>query len=106
MAGPGSYFIGEEEKKEVLEVIESGNLFRYGDRSDPTFKAKVWTLEEEIAKYAGVNHCLAVNSGTMALVTALAALGVGPGDEVIVPGYTFNSVHWLNHTVSCDPRAV
>jgi 8-amino-3,8-dideoxy-alpha-D-manno-octulosonate transaminase len=35
MAGPGSYLIGEEEKKAVLEVIEAGYLFRYGDESDP-----------------------------------------------------------------------
>jgi dTDP-4-amino-4,6-dideoxygalactose transaminase len=89
MAGPGSRFIGEEEKKEVLEVLESGYLFRYGDESDPAFKAKVWKLEQELAAYLGVKHAVAVNSGTMALVAALAALGVGPGDEVIVPGYTF-----------------
>lgn len=89
MAGPGASFIGEEERKEVLEVLDSGYLFRYGDQSDPAFKAKVWTLEKEIADYIGVPHCLCLNSGTMALVTALAAMGVGPGDEVIVPGYTF-----------------
>ncbi len=89
MPGPGAEFIGEEEKKEVLEVLESGNLFRYGSPDDPTFKAKVWTLEKRFAEYLGVKYCLAVNSGTSALLTALSALGIGPGDEVIVPGYTF-----------------
>ena len=89
MPGPGAEFIGAEEKKEVLEVLESGNLFRYGSPDDPTFKAKVWTLEKQFADYVGVKYCLAVNSGTSALLTALSALGVGPGDEVIVPGYTF-----------------
>lgn len=89
MAGPGACFIGEEEKKEVLEVLEGGYLFRYGDIKDPAFKAKVWNLEKKVAGYTGVKYCLAVNSGTSALLTALSALGIGPGDEVIVPGYTF-----------------
>ena len=89
MPGPGACFIGEEEKKEVMEVLESGNFFRYGSPSDPTFLAKTWTFEQRFAKYIGVKYCLAVNSGTNALLTALSALGVGPGDEVIVPGYTF-----------------
>ena len=89
MPGPGMELIGEEEKKELLEVIESGYLYRYGDLSDPNFKAKVWTLEREFAKMVGVKNALAVNSGTSALLTSLCALGIGPGDEVIVPGYTF-----------------
>jgi dTDP-4-amino-4,6-dideoxygalactose transaminase len=72
-----------------MEVIESGYLFRYGDLSDPRFKAKVWNLEQDFAKKFGSNHALAVSSGTTALLTALWTLGIGPGDEVIVPGYTF-----------------
>jgi dTDP-4-amino-4,6-dideoxygalactose transaminase len=89
MAGPGSYIIGEEEKKALLEVIETGYLFRYGDRKDPQFLAKVWQLEREVAAYFDIPHTVACNSGTTALWIALSALGVGPGDEVIVPGYTF-----------------
>ncbi len=89
MPGPGALFIGKEEKKEVLEVLESGNLFRYGSLTDSAFKAKVWNLEQQFANYVGIKHCLMLNSGTSALLTALSALGVGPGDEVIVPGYTF-----------------
>lgn len=89
MAGPGSYLIGEEEKKALMEVIEAGCLFRYGERSDPRFLAKVWQLEQEVSKFMQIPHTVAVNSGTSALWISLGALGIGPGDEVIVPGYTF-----------------
>jgi len=89
MPGPGMELIGEEEKKELLEVLEAGYLFRYGSPDDPDFKAKVYTLEQEVARFAGVKYGVAVNSGTSALLVALSGLGVGPGDEVIVPGYTF-----------------
>ena len=89
MAGPGSYLIGEEEKKEVLEVMESGYLSRYGDPDDKNFKRKVATFEEEFAKYLGLKHSILLNGGTSALLTSLTALGIGPGDEVIVPGFTF-----------------
>lgn len=89
MPGPGMELIGEEEKQALLEVLEGGYLFRYGSPEDPAFKAKVYTLEREVARHVGVAHAVAVNSGTTALLTALAGLGVGAGDEVIVPGYTF-----------------
>ena len=89
MPGPGMELLGEEEKQELLEVIESGYLFRYGSPDDPAFKAKTYKLEQEIARQVGVGHAVAVNSGTSALLLALSGLGVGPGDEVIVPGYTF-----------------
>ena len=89
MPGPGSYWIGEEEKKEILDVLESGHIFRYGQSDDPGFKAKVYTLEQEMAQYCGVRHCVAMCSGTTALLCALKAIGIQPGDEVIVPAYTF-----------------
>ena len=89
MAGPGSYLIDEEEKKALIELIDAGYLFRYGDESDPSFLARVWKLEQELSNYLGIPYTVAVNSGTSALWIALGALGIGPGDEVIVPGYTF-----------------
>jgi len=89
MAGPGFYLFGDEERKEVLDVLETGYLSRYGQESDPRFKHKVVTLEQEFAKKIGVKHALATNGGTGAIMAALIALGVGRGDEVIVPGYTF-----------------
>lgn len=89
MAGPGAYRLGDEEKKEILDVLESGYLFRYGSMDDPRFKKKVYTLEEEFARYCGLKHALATSSGTSALYVSLKAMGIGEGDEVIVPAYTF-----------------
>ncbi len=89
MPGPGFEWIGAEEEKEVLDVLRSRWLFRYGDEKDPQFKRKVKSLEEMVEKDFDTRHALAVTSGTAALITALSALGIGPGDEVIVPGYTF-----------------
>ena len=87
--GPGSYLFGDEERKELLDVMESGYLFRYGAEDDPKFKRKVVTFEEEFAKFIGTKYCVATSSGTGSLMCCLAAMGIGPGDEVIVPGYTF-----------------
>jgi len=83
---PGGWLIGEEEKKEVLEVIESKSLFRhYG----PNLLRKVDQFEKEYAKYIGAKYALAVSSGTASLIVALTGLGIGPGDEVILPAYNF-----------------
>lgn len=87
--GPGSFLFGAEEKKELMEVIESSHLFRYGSEDDPLFQRKVLQFEREFADYLGAAHCVATSSGTGALMCCLAALDIGPGDEVIVPGYTF-----------------
>ncbi len=89
MSGPGSYWIGEEEKAEVLDVLAGGHLMRYGDLKDPKFKRKVFTLEDEFARYVGVPYALATSSGTSTLMCSLVAVGLKPGDEVIVPAYTF-----------------
>jgi dTDP-4-amino-4,6-dideoxygalactose transaminase len=86
---PGGMRIDREEEEAVLEVLRSKRLFRYyGPNPGPS---KVDQLEEAFARHMGTEYALAVASGTTALTSALAALGVGPGDEVIVPGYTWIS---------------
>jgi dTDP-4-amino-4,6-dideoxygalactose transaminase len=89
MPGPGSLLIGQEEIDEVIEVLRSKYLYRYGPDSDAEFKAKVRTLEENVASRLGTRYAVAVNSGTSALSVILAGLAIGAGDEVIVPGFTF-----------------
>jgi dTDP-4-amino-4,6-dideoxygalactose transaminase len=89
MPGPGMELVGEEEIKEVMDVLQSGYLYRYQVGQDARFQGKVVKLEQEMARSSQVRHALAVNSGTTALLVALVGLGVGPGDEVIVPGFTF-----------------
>lgn len=84
---PGGLEIGEEEKQAVLEVLDRKYLFRYYGPED--FPSKVRQLEEAFIARTGKRHALAVNSCTSALISALVACGVGPGHEVIVPGYTF-----------------
>jgi 8-amino-3,8-dideoxy-alpha-D-manno-octulosonate transaminase len=82
----GAALIGEEEKQAVLEVLEARSLFRY---YGPNLLRKVEQFEQAFATYLGARYCVAVSSGTAALRTGLAALDVGPGDEVIVPAVTF-----------------
>jgi dTDP-4-amino-4,6-dideoxygalactose transaminase len=89
LPGPGLDVLGEEEIAEVVGVLRSGFLSRYGPNDDPSFGARVRLFEDEVARLTGVAHALAVNSGSSAIWLALAALGIGPGDEVIVPGFTF-----------------
>jgi dTDP-4-amino-4,6-dideoxygalactose transaminase len=88
MPGPGWYFVGPEEAAEVADVLASRELTRYRF-GDAGAVSKAMALEREMAALLGVRHVLATNSGTSALLAALTALGIGPGDEVIVPGYTF-----------------
>ena len=76
--------ITEEEISAVVEVLRSGVLSSRRGKKTKEF-------EDEFAKYIGVGHAIAVSSGTAAIHLALAALGVGPGDEVLVPAYTFTS---------------
>ena len=79
------YTIGAEEVEAVRRVIESGQLFRYrGGEGGETDK-----FEAEWSEKIGVKHTIAVTSGTAALACAVVGLGIGPGDEVIVPAYTF-----------------
>lgn len=81
--GPyGPQFYGDDEKKELAEVIESGNPFRHPG-------GKVAHFEKEYAQHLGVKYALGVTSGTTALYAAMAALEIGPGDEVILPAWTW-----------------
>jgi len=79
--------IGEEEKIAVMEVLDSKALFRYYGPGGSLSKTK--KFEDEFAAYMGTKYALAVSSGTAALCIALKAIGIGSGDEVIVPGYTW-----------------
>ena len=72
--------LGEPELAEVAEVLESGML---------TMGPKVAEFEQELARLCEVEHTLVVSSGTAALHVAVLALGLDPGDEVLVPAYTF-----------------
>src|SRR5688500_13032214 len=89
--GLGSALIGKEEEELVLQVLRSQEPFRYygHDPSKPPGMAA--TLEKEFCELYGFKYALAVTSGTAALQCALAALGVGPGDEVIVPAWSWIS---------------
>lgn len=90
MPGPGMELVGEGEIQEVLEVLKSGYLYRYDVAPGKTnFQGKVIQAEEYVAQMSQVEYAIALNSGTSALLIAMMCLGIGPGDEVIVPGFTF-----------------
>jgi len=87
----GPQFFDEREEQALLEVLESRSPFRYWGESKPT---KVLRFEENFAEYMGTRFALGVTSGTAALDCAVTGLGIGPGDEVIVPAYTW----WSDYT--------
>jgi 8-amino-3,8-dideoxy-alpha-D-manno-octulosonate transaminase len=86
---PGFELFGEEERKEVNDVLQTGILMRYGFDAQRKGIWKSKELEDAICKTTGSKYAQLVSSGTAALTTALAALGVGAGDEVIMPAFTF-----------------
>jgi 8-amino-3,8-dideoxy-alpha-D-manno-octulosonate transaminase len=86
---PGGMEIDAEEEQAVLEVLRNKRLFRYyGPQPGPS---KVEQLEKSFAAAMGTQFGLAVASGTAALLCGLQGIGIGPGDEVIVPAYTWIS---------------
>ena len=77
------YRIGEAEVKRIQKLFDSGKIFRYGSGEECEMFEKNW------GRYVGADYCRMARSGTSALYTALVGLGVGPGDQVIVPAYTY-----------------
>jgi 8-amino-3,8-dideoxy-alpha-D-manno-octulosonate transaminase len=86
---PGFEKWGAEEKKEVMDVLETGILMRYGFDGPRKGIWKAKELETAICQTFGCEHAQLTSSGTAALTTAMAALGIGAGDEVIMPSFTF-----------------
>ncbi len=86
---PGYELWSDKERKEVNEVLETGILMRYGFEGSRKGRWKSKELEEEICKTFGCKYAQLTASGTTALTTAMSALGIGYGDEVILPVFTF-----------------
>lgn len=86
---PGTELFGKEEKKEINDVLETGILFRYNHEAQRNDIWKAREFENEVKKLLGAKYAHAVSSGSTAVACALAAAGVGAGDEVIVPPFTF-----------------
>ena len=93
----GTNWIDDEEREAVVDVVESGALFRYYGPNQPTHVA---ALEEQARQFYGAPFALGVNGGTGGLIVAMSALGVGPGDEVIVPTFLWVSI--VGAVVACN----
>ncbi|RIV68584.1 DegT/DnrJ/EryC1/StrS family aminotransferase [Flagellimonas aequoris] len=86
---PGFELFGDKERKEVQDVLDSGVLMRYGFDGMRNGHWKAKELEAALAKRMQAQHVHLVSSGTAALTVALASAGIGAGDEVIMPTFTF-----------------
>ncbi|MDD5474939.1 MAG: DegT/DnrJ/EryC1/StrS family aminotransferase [Syntrophales bacterium] len=115
----GAELIGQEEIREVMEVMETGILMRYEFHDQRKGVYKVAEFERAFAEYLRVSHTLGVTSGSAALKVALTALDVGPGDEVIVPAFDFIATYEavlevgaipvmtdIDDTFNLDPKAI
>ena len=94
---PGVNWLSQQEEQAVTDVVRRGDLFRYYGPQSP---AHVDQLEQYARSFYGVRHALAVNSGTGALCTVMSALGIGPGDEVIVPAFLW--VATVTAVIGCN----
>ena len=116
---PGFEFFGDEERKEVNDVLNTGILMRYGFDGMRQGHWKAKELEKAITETFGVRHAQLTSSGTTALSTAMAVMGVGHGDEVIMPTFTFVASFEaiiaagaipvlvdIDETLCLDPKAV
>jgi 8-amino-3,8-dideoxy-alpha-D-manno-octulosonate transaminase len=86
---PGTEVFGEEERKEVMDVLETGILFRYNFDGPRRGIWKARTFEQEFARHHGVPYCHMCANGTAADLISLASVGIGAGDEVVVPPFSF-----------------
>jgi 8-amino-3,8-dideoxy-alpha-D-manno-octulosonate transaminase len=86
---PGTELFGSEERKEINDVLETGMLFRYNHDQQRKGIWKAREFEDEVRKITGAKYAHAVSNGSAAIAIALAASGIGAGDEVIVPPFTF-----------------
>jgi 8-amino-3,8-dideoxy-alpha-D-manno-octulosonate transaminase len=116
---PGFEFFGEEERKEVNDVLSTGILMRYGFDGARKGIWKSRELEQAICARFQCGFAQLTSSGTAALTTALVALGIGAGDEVIMPSFTFVAsfeavlsvgavpvIVDINDSLTLDPEAV
>lgn len=116
---PGFELFGAEERKEVQDVLDSGVLMRYGFDGMRNGHWKAKELEKAITDAFGAKHAQLTSSGTTALSTAMAVMGVGAGDEVIMPTFTFVASFEaiiaagatpvlvdIDETLCLDPKAV
>lgn len=107
------YLVGEEEAEALARVVKAGALFRYGVGSECD------RFEERYAEYLGTRHVALTSSGTFALTASVIALGIGPGDEVLVPAHTYMATATavlaagaipvivdVDESITIDPRAV
>jgi len=113
------YRLGQKEIDEVSKVIKAKKMFRMGDPKTGHLQ-EANRFEKEWAQTIGVKHALLLSGGgTAGLMAGLAGMGIGPGDEVIVPGYTFMAtaaavlmvgaipvLAEINETLTLDPRDV
>jgi len=102
----GAELIGKEEIKEVMDVLETGILMRYGFDKERKGIYKVREFEQAFAKYCGTDYALGVTSGSSALQVALTAMDVGPGDDVLVPAFTFLATYEAVMEVGAIPIMV
>ena len=116
---PGFEFWGDEERKEVNDVLETGILMRYGFDGPRKGIWKANELEKAVCNTFGTKYAQLTSSGTAALTTAMVALNIGAGDEVIMPTFTFVASFEavlsigaipvlvdINETLTLDPEAV
>jgi 8-amino-3,8-dideoxy-alpha-D-manno-octulosonate transaminase len=115
----GAELIGKEEIKEIMDVMETGVLMRYGFDRERKGVFKVRQFEQEFAAYCGAKYALGVTSGSCALKVALTAMDICPGDEVICPAFTFLATYEavlevgaipvmadIDETLNIDPASV